>query len=94
VRGILCFGCNVHEGNGRNYSFWERYRRQPPTVICRDAYVYNYGAHVEPDRWVIDALGPMPKTPAELAAYLAAAAVLTPPRPANLFTDNAAAGLL
>lgn len=93
VRGLLCSGCNVSEGNGRNHAFWQRYRARPPTVICGAAEVYGTGAYDSPEDWVFRALGPVPETEPEIAAYLAAATALTPPK-VDRWKDNVTTGLL
>jgi hypothetical protein len=75
-RGSLCRGCNVAEG--RSYdSWWQAYRRRPPSVICQDVYLYNFGGEAHAQEWVLYILGERPpKGTPDAAAYLVSAADL------------------
>jgi hypothetical protein len=81
-RGLLCRSCNISEAYSLDQGFWQLYRERPPTVICKSARVYGRGAHDTLEGWVFRALGPVPEAPAEMAAYLAAAAAM--PQPGRL----------
>jgi hypothetical protein len=78
-RGLLCRSCNISEAYSLDQGFWQFYRERPPTVICKSARVYGRGAHDTLEGWVFRALGPVPEAPAEMAAYLAAAAAMPQP---------------
>lgn len=99
MRGLLCVGCNTQEGLSRAALF-RAYRQRPPAVLFghSEPYWSPLTGVAEPERWVVDQLGPRPTTPDAAAAYLRAASHLSAPTSANSLSPdrwtNSAAGYL
>lgn len=92
VRGLLCQSCNTREGFGGGPAF-DVYRALPPAVILNYAEPYRtWGRPALPELWVLQALGPVPRDPAEAASYLRRAALLSEPS-VGWGKDNALYGI-